>query len=63
MCSRYCEDCGCGKSNGICTNCNEELYIMDYQYPEMEEEIDFSDEFIEKVNEQRERLHKNKCSH
>ena len=37
--------------------------IMDYQYPEMDEEIDFSDEFIEKVNEQRERLHKNKCSH
>ena len=56
MCKRYCEDCGTGKTNGICTNCNEELYIMDYQYPEMDEEIDFSDEFIEKVNEQRKRI-------
>jgi hypothetical protein len=63
MCKRYCEDCGCGKSNGICINCNEELYIMDYQYPEMDEEIEFSEEFIKKVNEQRNRLNNDKCSH
>lgn len=30
-----CEDCGTKLRNGICTNCHEELYINDYQLPEV----------------------------
>lgn len=32
--SNYCEDCGCKVYNGRCTNCHEELYILD-QYEEL----------------------------
>jgi len=29
---KYCEDCGCRVSSaGICSNCQEELYIETYQ--------------------------------
>lgn len=47
----YCNDCGCRMSNGICSNCQEELYIVEYQG----EFIDFelSEEFKENVTEQR----------
>jgi len=27
----YCEDCGLLTNNGICSNCQEELFIMQYQ--------------------------------
>ena len=27
----YCEDCGCKTNNGICSNCQEELYIVENQ--------------------------------
>lgn len=30
----YCENCGCKVYNGACTNCHEELYILD-QYAEL----------------------------
>lgn len=59
---KYCEDCGTTKRNGICTNCNEELYINDYQMPEFygtEYEIETSKEWDEKVNEQRKKLRNN----
>jgi hypothetical protein len=62
MCQRYCEDCGTGKTNGICTNCNEELYINDYQMPEFigtEYEVPTSEEWNKKVNEQRKRINNN----
>ena len=49
-----CEDCGCVKRNGICTNCNEELYIFDYQNEHLPENL--SDEFLNKVKEQRENI-------
>ena len=53
----HCENCGCKKREGICTNCHEELYIMDYQ----SEFIDFplSDEFIKKAKEQKEEIRRN----
>ena len=46
----YCEDCGCRLSAGICSNCQEELYILEYQGDYIEE---ISQEFKDKVNEQR----------
>lgn len=55
-----CEDCGCILRNGICTNCNEELYIFDYQMSDDDELFDkeLSKEFTDKVKEQREKLNK-----
>jgi hypothetical protein len=50
---KTCEDCGSKLRSGICTNCNEELYINDYQMPEMDEPIECSKEWHEKVEEQR----------
>lgn len=51
---KTCEDCGCRLSSGICSNCDEELYIEEYQG----EFIDFplSPEWREKVSEQVERV-------
>jgi len=46
--SKHCENCGCIKRSALCTNCHEEAYIAYYQAPEME----FSEEFMEKANEQ-----------
>ena len=45
-----CENCGCTMTNGLCSNCQEEAYIMENQY----EYIDFklSDNFIEKAERQ-----------
>lgn len=49
-----CEDCGCRTSGGVCSNCQEELYIVQNQG----EHIDFplSQEFRDKVKEQEELL-------
>jgi len=46
----HCRDCGCRTTNGICSNCQEELFIMTYQGEYMGDEP--SEEFIEKANEQ-----------
>ena len=46
--SQHCEDCGCRKVSGYCTNCQEEAYIAFEQAPEM----DFSEEFMSKAWEQ-----------
>lgn len=35
--SDYCSDCGCGRMNGICSNCQNELYILEYQTEFIEE--------------------------
>ena len=49
---KYCEDCGCKIFEHGCTNCNEELYILD-QYIELEMELPSEDtEFMRKVREQ-----------
>jgi hypothetical protein len=47
----YCENCGCGTSNGICSNCHEELYISTYQ-SEYAPKNGFSDEFLYKAQQQ-----------
>ncbi len=48
---KYCTDCGCRLCNGVCSNCQEELYILENQ----NEWIDcpVSDEFIEKARDQK----------
>jgi hypothetical protein len=52
--SNYCPDCGCKVYGGICSNCQEELYIFENQNEFLPESL--SDEFAEKVKEQREFL-------
>jgi hypothetical protein len=49
----YCDDCGCRMSNGICSGCMEELYILENQA----EDIEFrpSDEFMQAAGEQQRR--------
>lgn len=48
----YCEDCGYGPtSNGICSACQEELYIVEFQSDVIDEPL--SDEFMERAAEQR----------
>lgn len=55
MAYKTCEDCGSRlRERGICTNCQEELYILDYQIPE--DPIPVSDEFRAIAEEQRELL-------
>jgi hypothetical protein len=47
-----CPDCGTKlREAGICPNCQEELYINDYQMPE--HPIPVSEEWVAKVKEQR----------
>ncbi|WP_311778986.1 MULTISPECIES: hypothetical protein [Pantoea] len=46
--SGHCDNCGCRKVSGYCTNCQEEAYIVFEQAPEME----FSEEFMQKAWDQ-----------
>jgi hypothetical protein len=50
--SNYCEDCGCKVYSGRCTNCHEELYILDQYYEQDMELPDENSDFMQKVNEQ-----------
>lgn len=52
----YCKDCGCHTDNGICSNCQEELYILENQAEFIIEPV--SDGFAEKAKEQKEYLKK-----
>jgi len=45
-----CPECGCCREGGICSNCQEELYILTYQYDYVES---ISDDFAEKAEEQK----------
>ena len=46
-----CPDCGCKVYSGNCINCHEETFI--YEQDSMNDvHVDFSPEFMEKVNEQ-----------
>ena len=45
--SKYCEDCGCRTNNGVCSNCQEELYILENQYEYMDKPV--SKDFIDKA--------------
>ena len=56
--SGYCDDCGCRKVDGYCTNCQEESYIAFEQAPDHE----FSPEFMEKSQEQLEVMHERKST-
>ena len=48
--TNYCENCGCKVYNGRCTNCHEELYILD-QYYELGMELpDENSEFMKKAH-------------
>jgi hypothetical protein len=49
-----CEDCGCSTNGGICSNCQEELYIATYQADCIEGPL--SKEFTEKIEEQQKLL-------
>jgi len=46
--SGHCDNCGCRKVSGYCTNCQEEAYIAFEQAPE----IEFSEEFMQKAWDQ-----------
>ncbi len=46
--ANYCDNCGCRKSNGYCTGCEEEAYIAFVQDPDYE----FSEPFMEKAWQQ-----------
>ena len=50
----YCEDCGCKVYGGICSNCQEELYIVENQSEYIENPL--SNEFLQKAKEQKERI-------
>lgn len=55
---RACENCGCRVYNGVCTNCHEETYILETQSEDMTYPI--SDEFMQKVAEQRPEVERNR---
>ena len=58
----YCEDCGCKVYSGRCTNCHEELFIMD-QYIEQGMELpDEDSNFMKKVREHNSKTNKNENS-
>ena len=52
MSTTYCDDCGCKVFSGRCTNCHEELYILDQYYEERMELPDDDSDFMEKVRQQ-----------
>jgi hypothetical protein len=51
--SDYCEDCGLRTNQGVCSNCQEELYICEFQGEYMDS---CSSEFAQKADEQRDEL-------
>jgi len=53
----YCENCGTKLSGGICSNCQEELYIFTEQNEFLPDNI--SDDFNNAVKEQRIKAKKN----
>jgi hypothetical protein len=50
----YCPDCGGRTSSGVCSNCQEELYILNEQSEWLTEGV--SEEFAAKATEQKEEL-------
>ena len=57
--NNYCENCGCKMYSGKCTNCHEELYILD-QYDELNMEYPDEDSaFMQKVREQQKEVSEN----
>jgi hypothetical protein len=61
MASSYCPDCGERACNrGVCSNCQEELYIYEFQGEYRDEPL--SDEFMEQAAEQRRYLNQRELS-
>ena len=56
MSKSYCEDCGCAVYNGRCTNCDEELYIIDQYEEEGMELPNYDSNFMIKVRESEQRI-------
>ena len=54
----YCPDCGCKSYGGACTNCHEEIYIMQQHLEDPCCKL--SDKFIKTVERQREEIDKAK---
>ncbi len=54
MRSKYCENCGTILECGICSNCQEELFILAFQGEDIQEPL--SNEFYEKAEEQKEEV-------
>lgn len=52
----HCEDCGCRLDHGICSNCHEELYIIEFQGDCIDRKL--SDEFLKKAQEQKDAIEK-----
>lgn len=46
-----CEDCGCITTRGVCSNCQEELFILENQYDCIDKPM--SDGFMKKAGEQK----------
>ena len=51
---KTCEDCGCRLENGICSNCQEELFIVENQSEFITQPL--SAEFLQKAQEQKKGL-------
>lgn len=49
-----CEDCGTRLYGGVCSNCQEELYIVENQYEHIDKPL--SPQFLQKVEEQKQLL-------
>ena len=54
MSYKCCEDCGCKIYGGICSNCQEELFIIENQSEFIYTPL--SDDFLEKAKKQRRTL-------
>lgn len=54
----YCPDCGNAMEGGICSNCQEELYILTYQADDIDQPV--SDDFAAKARKQKEEILKRK---
>lgn len=53
MAYQACPDCGCRMYGGLCSNCQEELYILENQADCLGP---VSEEFMQKAEEQRDRV-------
>lgn len=54
----YCEDCGIKLNNGICSNCQEESYIVENQGEYITEPL--SQDFSGKIVEQKSAIKRNR---
>jgi hypothetical protein len=54
----FCQDCGCRTSGGVCSNCQEELYIIENQYEYIDQPL--SAGFQKKAKEQKQYLKERK---